>query len=316
MKLQKFLILLLALCLAGCSFNGNIGSDKDLPSELVFPVLTESSQTETAEKQEETVPPPAIQRPEPMDADFVRVKTYIPDIQVELRYATTNNFTGQKIYDFSDAYLRYGTVKKLMQVQEELKQEGLYLKIWDAFRPTAAQFQLWEVYPDPVYVANPNYGFSSHSRGNTVDITLVTADGTELVMPTGFDDFSTLADRDYSDCTPEAAANARLLEACMEKYGFKPYSGEWWHFSDTQYYDVEKTFEPTEAVVCYATCDEPISMKAQPNVAAEQITAIADAEELLMVAKCGEFAAIEYRGCLGYVPLTAIGPADQTVLQK
>lgn len=233
MKLQKLWILLLALCLYGCS--------SDLPvRESALPVTEQQTEPTMLTETPSALNP----QPEPLDTDFVPVKTYIPDIQVELRYATTRNFTGQKIYDFSDAYLRYGTVKKLMLVQDEMKQQGLCLKIWDAFRPTAAQFQLWEVYPDPVYVANPNYGYSSHSRGNTVDITLVTADGTELVMPTGFDDFSTLADRDYSDCTPEAAANARLLETCMEKHGFKPYSGEWWHFSDTQSYDVEKDFQP------------------------------------------------------------------------
>ena len=238
MKLQKLWILLLALCLVGCSYQ-DAGREEDFWVLSLPTIETQTEPTTVTDAPEQVVP-----QPEPLDTDFVMVKSYIPDIVVELRYATTNNFTGRKIYDFSDAYLRYGTVKKLMQVQEELKQQGLYLKIWDAFRPTAAQFKLWEVYPDPVYVANPNYGFSSHSRGNTVDITLVTADGTELVMPTGFDDFSTLADRDYSDCTPEAAANARLLEACMEKYGFKPYSGEWWHFSDTQSYEVEQEFRP------------------------------------------------------------------------
>ena len=170
----------------------------------------------------------------------------ISDVVVDLRYATDNNFTNQKIYDFTDVWLRYGTVKKLMSVQAELKQSGYYLKIWDGFRPTAAQFKLWEVCPDSTYVANPNNGFSSHSRGNTVDITLVTEDGTELVMPTGFDDFSKLADRDYSDCSTEAATNALFLENLMIKYGFKPYSGEWWHFSDTKSYPVEKSFDPKD----------------------------------------------------------------------
>jgi D-alanyl-D-alanine dipeptidase len=95
-------------------------------------------------------------------------------------------------------------------------------------------------------VSNPNNGFSSHSRGNTVDVTLAYPDGTELSMPTGFDDFSKLADRDYSDCDQEAAANAMLLEKVMQDCGFKPYSGEWWHFTDTRSYPVEHTFQPVE----------------------------------------------------------------------
>ena len=66
-----------------------------------------------------------------------------------------------------------------------------------------AQFKLWELCPNSKYVANPNKGFSSHSRGNTVDITLIKADGGEVQMPTGFDDFSLKADRDYTDCPEE-----------------------------------------------------------------------------------------------------------------
>ena len=181
---------------------------------------------------------------EAANAAFVMVTDHIPNIFIDLRYATENNFTGEVIYGFQDAYLRYGTVRKLIAVQNELRTQGLILKIWDAFRPTAAQYRLWEVCPDPNYVADPNNGFSAHSRGNTLDITLCYADGTELKMPTGFDDFSALADRDYSDCAPEAAANAKLLEGIMTKHGFTGYSGEWWHYSDTTSYDVDETFIP------------------------------------------------------------------------
>lgn len=127
-----------------------------------------------------------------------------------------------------------------------LAEQGYGLKIWDAFRPPAAQFVMWESCPDGNYVADPNRGFSSHSRGNTVDLTLIAADGTEAVMPTGFDDFSPKADRDYSDVDPEAAANALILENAMTAAGFKPYFGEWWHFSDTDSYDVDEAFLPGE----------------------------------------------------------------------
>ena len=148
------------------------------------------------------------------------------------------------IYDFPDAYLRWGTVKKLRAVSDELAQMGLGLKIWDGFRPVSAQFRLWQVCPNPTYVANPEKGFSSHSRGNTVDLTLVDKAGRELEMPTAFDDFTAKADRDYSDCSETAAENARLLERMMEKHGFSGYFGEWWHFTDTQDYPVDKVFEP------------------------------------------------------------------------
>lgn len=196
----------------------------------------------------QTLPPetlPETAAPEPSPSDFVRVLDYIPSARQELMYATADNFTGQVIYDFSDAYLRYGTVKKLAAVSADLVELGLSLKIWDGFRPVSAQFKLWEVCPNPAFVANPETGFSSHSRGSTVDVTLVDETGTELEMPTGFDDFSAKADRDYSDCTETAAAHAELLEILMEKHGFKGYSGEWWHYSDTDEYPVEQSFIPS-----------------------------------------------------------------------
>ena len=213
------------------------------------PVETEAPTSETVPTQTappETLPPATIVNtlPVPAPEDFVRVLDYIPSARQELLYATDRNFTSQVIYDFTDAYLRYGTVKKLIAVSEDLAQLGLSLKIWDGFRPVSAQFRLWEVCPDPAFVANPQKGFSSHSRGSTVDITLVDTDGNELEMPTGFDDFSKKADRDYSDCTETAASHAELLEILMEKHGFRGYSAEWWHFSDTDEYPVEETFAP------------------------------------------------------------------------
>lgn len=157
---------------------------------------------------------------DPVDSDFVPVSDYIPNIVVDLQYATDDNFTARVIYDFTDAYLRYGTVMKLQAVNEELAEFGLKIKIWDGFRPISAQFKLWEAYPDANYVSNPNVGYSSHSKGNTVDLTLVDMQGNEIVMPTGFDDFSNKADRDYSDCSEEAANNAMLLQTIMERHGF------------------------------------------------------------------------------------------------
>jgi D-alanyl-D-alanine dipeptidase len=174
----------------------------------------------------------------PNDA-LVNVLHYIPNIVVDLKYTTEDNFTGQQIYN-SDmpAMLRYGTVKKLSGVQAKLNAVGYTLVIWDAYRPIDAQFKLWEVCPDSRYVANPNNGYSSHSRGDTVDVTIQTLIGEPVEMPTNFDDFSAFADRDYGDASLKAKDNAMMLEELMELHGFTPYSAEWWHFSDTDKYDV------------------------------------------------------------------------------
>lgn len=183
----------------------------------------------------------------PRDEDMVRVADYIPDILTELKYSTLDNFTGQVIYGFQDAYLRYGTVKKLRDAQETFGEAGLRLKIWDGFRPVSAQFLLWEACPDPNFVANPATGFSNHSRGNAVDVTLVDKSGQELEMPTEFDNFTAKADRDYSDCTDVQRENAMLLQSIMESNGFSGYHGEWWHFNDTDRYEPEESFDPTQA---------------------------------------------------------------------
>ena len=317
---QKIRILITALCLAlyfpGCSFT-SLPAESEQPA--IFDTAAESTafttmataepfaevmdtQPPTTEPvQTETPLPQIITQPEPDDDDFVLVTNYIPDIVIDLRYATDCNFTNQQIYGFTDVWLRYGTVKKLMSVQQELKPYGYGLKIWDGFRPLSAQFQLWEICPDPTYVSDPTKGSNSHSRGNTVDITLVDADGTELIMPTGFDDFSALADRDYSDCSREAADNSLFLESLMIQHGFKPYSGEWWHFTDSQTYPVDEAFAPVSPSLYYADCKEYISLRREASTAAEVITKIPAGGQFLVVARSGGFALVEYQDLVGYV---------------
>lgn len=188
---------------------------------------------------------PKVKQPPASDSEFVRVRDYAPDIRVDLKYVGKHNFTGKKIYDFEDAYLRYGTVKKLIKAQKKLSEYAVGLEIWDAYRPIEAQKKLWEVCPNPLYVSDPSKGYSSHARGNAVDVTLVDTDGTELVMPTGFDNFTKLADRDYSDIDDDFARdNVRLLEKTMKSCGFTLYAEEWWHFTDTVEYEVSKDFVP------------------------------------------------------------------------
>lgn len=254
----------------------------------------------------EPVPQPDLLVPlvNPKDADFVRVKDYIPDLITELKYSTEDNFTGHVIYEFEDVFLRYGTVMKLKAASEELACQDLYLKIWDGFRPVSAQFKLWEICPDDTYVANPNVGYSNHSRGFAVDVTLVDSNGNELPMPTGFDDFSARADRDYSECDPQSAENAQLLEMVMEKHGFKGYWGEWWHFNDTQKYDVEDSFDPGLISRKYATSDmELLEMFWDP---ATVILKIPAGEGVTLLGYREEYSLVEYWGYRGYVPTASL----------
>lgn len=243
-----YCLVLLCILLAGCG-----REEPPVPTEpaAVTEAVTEVPTNPPTQPVTEVPTEPPTEEPTeaptepPEDEDLVRIRDHIPGIREELAYATGDNFTGQKIYDFYNAYLRYGTVKKLIAVCEELEEQGLGILIWDGFRPVSAQAALWEVCPDPLFVSHPVTGTRTHCRGGAVDLTLVDLEtGEKLVMPTGFDVFSDLADRDYSDCSPAAAANACLLETVMEKHGFKPFWAEWWHFTDTDDYPVEEEFQP------------------------------------------------------------------------
>ena len=238
------------------------------------------------------------------DIDLVKVKDFIPDIYVDLKYAGENNFTGKPIYDFNEAYLRYGTVKKLISVQNELRDMGLSLIIWDGYRPKEAQFKLWETVPDPNYVSNPNIGFSKHSNGGTLDVSIVTCDGTAVEMPSEFDEFSTLADRDYSDVEEEAAENAMLLQRLMTENGFNGYFGEWWHFNDNDEYDYDDiqplaVYNGREAEV--ANCNEFISLREIPEYSGDIAEKIPLGKKVVILGgSYGDFLRVEYNGCTGF----------------
>lgn len=233
-------IVIIAAGMTACGQKKNVTTD-DVSEKEMANIQETAAQEVTAQ---EIITQEITTEKEPEDDEYVLVNKYIPDIYVELMYATDNNFTGVRIYDFTDAYLRYGTVKKLANVQKELKEQGYSLKIWDAYRPFEAQQKLWEVYPDPNYVANPANGMKKHNIGGTVDITMVTADGSVISMPTEFDDFSLKADRDYSDIEDEEVVkNVMILQNAMENNGFTGYQGEWWDYSDTVEYEAVD-FEP------------------------------------------------------------------------
>jgi D-alanyl-D-alanine dipeptidase len=160
---------------------------------------------------------------------LVNIQSLISGIQIDLKYATTDNFTGIAVYDFQECYLHKDVVDKLFEVQKELQGMGLGLKIWDGYRPMAVQWKFWDLVPDERYVSDPRMG-GRHTRGTAVDVTLVDSNGQELLMPSGFDDFSEKAHRSYTEAPLEAIQNREILEKVMEKQGFIGLPSEWWHF--------------------------------------------------------------------------------------
>ncbi len=310
MKIKSFLaILMTLLVLTGCSYApGYTGFTfwemPDHVPDLPLPEYHSTNALVSQNKEREPIPDPKLKLeklPVRENSDIVLVDDYIPDLVVDLRYATAENFTNKKVYEFKDLYLRYGTIVKLMQVQQELRKHGLLLKVWDGFRPVSAQYALWAAYPNPVYVANPNNGYSDHSRGNTVDVTLVDVNGYELEMPSRYDDFTSKADREYSDCSADAAENATFLQTVMEKYGFVAYPDEWWHFTDETEYEVEEIIDPAIISKWYAVCNEYINIRSEPNVSAEAIGRIPADGRFLLLGWSDRFAYVDFEGVRGYV---------------
>lgn len=310
------LILVFTLLVSGCCYAPGNERESFIEKWLELPSVSLGDYHSTKEYPDATEDPSAPtedvvvieaplvnldEMPDRHDTDFVKVRDYIPDVIVELKYSTSNNFTGKVVYDFTEVYLRYSTVLKLMEVQAELRQQGLRLKIWDGFRPMEAQQLLWNAKPDPMYVSNPKTGTNSHSRGNTVDVTLVDAQGKELEMPSGFDEFNSFADRDYSDCTNAAAENAKKLENVMENHGFVGLESEWWHFTENKDYPIEEVFDPGDITLWRAMCNEYINMRIQPKVSAAVITTIEDNEQFIVLGFVDGFAYIEYEEERGYV---------------
>ena len=164
---------------------------------------------------------------------MINIKKKIPDIVLDLRYATENNFMHRLMYPAgtSTTYFRARAAEALLKVQEELHSKGLGLKIWDAYRPYSVTEKFWELVHDDRYVANPKTG-SGHNRGIAVDLTIINLkSGKELNMGTGFDNFSDSAHHDFVNLPPEVLENRNYLRSTMEKNGFRKFDTEWWHYS-------------------------------------------------------------------------------------
>jgi D-alanyl-D-alanine dipeptidase len=164
---------------------------------------------------------------------MVELKSIEPGIVYDLRYATTNNFMHRLMYPANTniTFLRVPAAIALQKVQKELNQNGMGLKIFDAYRPYSVTVKFWELVKDERYVANPSRG-SGHNRGTTVDLTIINLQTrAALNMGTDFDNFSDTAHHSFTKLSEEILQNRMLLKSTMEKYGFKAYNEEWWHYS-------------------------------------------------------------------------------------
>lgn len=159
------------------------------------------------------------------------LRKLMPGIQLDLKYATMDNFMHEKLYPpTSNTFLRKPAADSLKKVIEYLKEKNLTIKIFDAYRPYSVTEKMWEQVKDSRYAADPSKG-SGHNRGSAVDLTLIDlTTKKELNMGTGFDNFTDSAHIDFTNLPPDILNNRNILKSTMEKFGFVQLTTEWWHY--------------------------------------------------------------------------------------
>lgn len=183
------------------------------------------------------------------NSDFAPVYTVIDDAVYDIRYYSSNNFTGGRIngYYAPIAYMTKESLKALSTAAEDLRKQGYRLLIWDTYRPQKAVYNFVEWINDPQNVGDKSFYLalkksdllkgqyimekSGHTRGSTIDLTLIKKDGSYVDMGGTFDLFSEISHPDYKKLTKEQKKNRKILHDAMIKAGFKGIDSEWWHFT-------------------------------------------------------------------------------------
>ena len=182
-------------------------------------------------------------------SDFAPVYTVVDDAAYDIRYYSSNNFTGKRIrgYKAPVAYMTKESLKALAVAAEDLRKQGYRLLIWDTYRPQKAVYNFVEWINDPNddgdktfypdlkksdllkgnYIAEK----SGHTRGSTIDLTIIKKDGSFVDMGGTFDLFSEISHPDYKKLTRKQKKNRKILHDAMIKAGFNGIDSEWWHFT-------------------------------------------------------------------------------------
>ena len=161
---------------------------------------------------------------------LVRINPPAVAVDCQPVYASAHNVLAHPLYNRLDCYLRPVAANALALAASLAKEDGLSLRVFDAYRPVEAQYVFWDHTPDPDFVADPRLG-STHGRGIAVDLTLIDEQKMPLPMGTEFDDFTIVAHNDYGDLPDEVIANRHRLRGYMEAAGFIIHAPEWWHYN-------------------------------------------------------------------------------------
>jgi len=149
----------------------------------------------------------------------------------EIRYATSNNFSKEKLYNCSMCLLRSEVATALNEANKYFYKKGYRIKIYDCYRPLDVQKKMWEKVPNPSYVANPYTKGSIHNKGAAIDLTLETLEGCYVEMGSDYDYFGKEAHIDNLNFSKDVLDNRKTLMAGMRKFGFQTIRTEWWHFN-------------------------------------------------------------------------------------
>ncbi len=165
--------------------------------------------------------------------DLVDVRTFLPDVSVDLRYSTHKNIAHQPLYPPNmPCLLRRSTALKLKKAQDRLRPLGYAIRIWDAWRPPEVQRELMAAGGGTGMFLDPRVGWSRHCSGVAVDLTLIDLEGREQRMPSSHDENSDRAYFQYSGGDPVVKRNIEVLQGTMKSLGFTTIDLEWWHFDD------------------------------------------------------------------------------------
>lgn len=212
MKIQLFLSLLLLFI--GCCLSAQTTNKYGYPVEVISDLATYQKLVNADSNK-----------------TLIAINKYIPNITLDIRYATKNNFLNQIFYPEAKAFARLPVIRALQKVQADLNSQGLGLKIYDGYRPYAVTVAFYQNYPDSTYVASPWTG-SKHNRGCALDLTLVhLKTGKALKMPTPYDTTEETSWADAPVSNKKALRNRELLKAVMTKHGFTVEPSEWWHYN-------------------------------------------------------------------------------------
>lgn len=204
-------------------------ADLEKPSisqdSIVSPVSVDSIKEQEVPIEDSTI------EEELTDTSFVELRSITTEISYDLRYADTSNFLHEKVYPCAECVIRKEVAEALVEVNDSLNRLGYRLRLFDCYRPLSVQFQMWEIYPNARYVANPNKKGSIHNRGGAVDLTMETLDSIQVDMGTVFDHFGEEAQWSYEGLSEEVRNNRNLLKGVMTHFGFTTIRSEWWHYN-------------------------------------------------------------------------------------